>query len=205
VRELRERVGHVLYVSSTGVYGQSDGSWVDESSPTEPVAAGGQVTLDAERALRTACGAPGKTCRLTVLRLAGIYGPGRLIARVDQLRGGAAIAGDPQAWLNLIHVDDAARVLVAVAATDRPISSTLLVCDDRPVTRGEFYSAVAFGVGAPPPVFDPEATAGRRTSGLNKRCRNARMHAELGIDLDHPDAVAALPAVIAATTRSESS
>lgn len=196
VRELRTRVGHVIYISSTSVYGQSDGSWIDESSPTEPTTEGGQLTLEAESTLRAICDAEGSRCRLTILRLAGIYGPGRLIARVDQLRAGAPVSGAAEAWLNLIHVDDAAVIVSAVAA-GKSSSPVLLVSDDRPVTRGEFYAAMAQVIGAPAPTFDPESTEGRRTRGLNKRCRNARLHAELGIELQFSDAVAALPGVVA--------
>lgn len=195
---LHTRVGHVVYISSTSVYGQSDGSWVDEASPTDPTTDGGRLTREAERALQELCRAPESACPLTILRLAGIYGPGRLIARVDQLRAGTPVAGASDAWLNLIHVDDAVQC-IAAAAEGRHASQTILVCDDRPLTRGEFYSAVAREVGAPPPTFDPSSTAGRRTSGLNKRCSNTRMHSELRVELRHPDAVTALPAVVSAS------
>lgn len=197
VRELRTRVGHVIYISSTSVYGQSDGSWVDETSPTEPTFEGGHLTLEAERTLVETCRAPGSACRLTILRLAGIYGPGRLIARVDQLRAGLPVSGSADAWLNLIHVDDAA-VVVGEVAKGSAKSPLLLVSDDRPVTRGEFYGAIAREIGAPLPTFAPDSTEGRRTSGLNKRCRNARLHAELGIELRFPEAVAALAGMVAA-------
>lgn len=194
VRELRCRVGHVIYVSSTSVYGQTDGTWVDESSPCEPATEGGRICLAAEDTLAALLDDGAAPCRLTILRLAGIYGPGRLIARVDQLRSGAAVPGSPQAWLNLIHVEDAAECIVA-ASRGRHTWRTILVCDDRPLTRGEFYAAVARAMSAPPPVFDPQANGGRRTAGLNKRCCNARMHAELQVRLQYPDAIAALPNV----------
>ncbi|MFO1093233.1 MAG: SDR family oxidoreductase [Planctomycetaceae bacterium] len=198
VQSARSRVRHVIHVSSTSVYGQSDGSWIDETSPTEPTTDGGQIALAAERKLQECCVALPNGCQSTVLRLAGIYGPGRLIARVDQLRAGAPVAGSPDAWLNLIHVEDAATCVCAAAAGSHT-EPVLLICDDRPVTRGEFYSAIAREVGAPPPTFDPDSTAGRRTTGLNKRCRNARMHAELGVALRYPDSIAALPDVIRAS------
>jgi nucleoside-diphosphate-sugar epimerase len=198
VRQLRSRVEHVIYISSTSVYGQSDGSWVDELSPTVPTTEGGQFTLEAERTLQEICHATGTMCRLTTLRLAGIYGPRRLIARIDQLRSGAPVSGSPEAWLNLVHVDDAAACIHAATAC-RHTGGLILICDDRPLTRREFYAAVAKEVGAPPPIFDPDSTAGRRTCGLNKRCRNHRMHTELRIKLQFPDAIAALPQVIAAS------
>jgi nucleoside-diphosphate-sugar epimerase len=193
VRELGPRVEHVIYISSTSVYGQTDGSWVVEGLPAEPITEGGQLTLAAEIALQGECKSG---ARLTILRLAGLYGPRRLIARVDQLRRGAPVSGSPDAWLNLIHVDDAAAAVCAAFAC-RHTWDILLICDDRPLTRREFYSAVAQEVGAPPPTFDPEAAG--RTSGLNKRCRNSRMHRDLGVNLLFPDAIAALPQVIAAS------
>lgn len=193
VRQLGSRVGHVIYISSTSVYGQSDGSWIPEGLPAEPVTEGGQLTLAAERALQKLCkfGAP-----LTILRLAGIYGPGRFIARIDQLRSGVPVSGSPDAWLNLIHVDDAAAAVCAAFAC-RHTWDILVICDHQPLTRREFYSAVAQAVGAPPPTFDPEATG--RTSGLNKRCLNTRMREDLRFELQFPDAIAALPQVIAAS------
>src|SRR5438552_2269194 len=89
--------GRFVYVSSTGVYGQTDGSWVDESSPTEPAEEAGRVVLEAERLLRERLPAA------VVLRFAGIYGPDRLL-RGQAVRNGEPLVGDPEKWLNLIHV-----------------------------------------------------------------------------------------------------
>ncbi|MBL8850816.1 MAG: SDR family oxidoreductase [Planctomycetaceae bacterium] len=200
VRAMHTRVRHIVYISSTSVYGQSDGAWIDEDSATEPTTEGGRLTLEAEQNLQEICNAPASSCRLTILRLAGIYGPGRLIGRVDQLRAGTPVAGSPDAWLNLIHVDDA-DALVCKVVEGRETSQVILICDDRPVTRGEFYSALAREIGAPTTTFDPDSAVGRRTTGLNKRCRNARLHAELFDPqalqrLYHPDSIAAIPQLI---------
>ena len=177
-----DRVDRFLYVSSTSVYGQSAGEWVDEESPTEPVTEGGRICLEAE-ALVTEYGS--RAGRFTViLRLAGIYGLGRLLTRVEALRSGKALAGSPEAWLNLIHVDDAAAVMVRCVEHPTP-EGLYLVADDEPATRGEYYGELARLTGAPPPVFDAGQTP-RHGTGLNKRCRNARVRESLALELAYP-------------------
>ena len=188
------RVSRVVYVSSVSVYGQSDGSWVDEDSPCCPATEGGRLCLAAEEAFRAFLSESQATAGC-VLRLAGIYGPGRLIARAEQLRAGRPLSGEPEAWLNLIHVEDAARCLVACGSASR-LASTYVVADDRPVRRIEFYSRAAELVDAPPPAFAPHAEAPQRTNRLNKRCRNARMRAALLPELIHPDFSTGLAASI---------
>ena len=170
LRAMEGRVGRVVYVSSTSVYGQSDGSWVDEDSPTEPASEGGRICLEAESVVREWSEQTGAST--LVLRLAGIYGPGRLLAKVDALRRGEPMSGRPDAWLNLIHVDDAARIIAAYSQS--PHTGTVLLCDDEPATRTAFYGRLAELLHAPLPRFDESLPAGR-TEGLNKRCRNARL------------------------------
>ena len=180
------RVGRVIYVSSVSVYGQTDGSWVDEDSPCNPSTDSGQICLEAERALQTRVADGKMPADTTILRLAGIYGPGRLIGRLDRLRSGEPVGGRPDAWLNLIHVVDAARCVVACGngQATRPL---YLIADDKPVLRGEFYAELARHVGAPEPSFDPHSPTGQRSSGLGKRCLNSRMHGDLVDELICPD------------------
>jgi nucleoside-diphosphate-sugar epimerase len=179
-----------LYISSTSVYGQSHGECVDEDALCEPVRENGRICLDAEQLVRKhfADESHGSCC---ILRLAGIYGPGRLIARVEALQAGEPIAGHPEAWLNLIHVDDAATAVCA-AAQRGTAGRTYLVCDDRPRRRREYYERLAKLADAPPPRFDDSGESAR-TPGLNKRCVNKRMHSELGVELAYPDIVSGLP------------
>src|SRR5262245_1522324 len=105
-------VRRLLFTSSTAVYAQADGGWVDETSPTEPVGFSGRRVLEGER-LVTASG-----LRAIVLRLAGIYGPGRT-RLIDRVRDGVATcSGGPPHWTNRIHRDDcagAARHLLTLA------------------------------------------------------------------------------------------
>lgn len=175
------RAGRWIYISSTSVHGQEDGSWIDESSPCQPATPSGQVCLEAETLLRA------RVPEAVILRLSGIYGPGRLIARVESLLSGQPLTGRPDAWLNLIHVQDI--VTAVLAATDRAApGATYLVSDDCPIPRQQFYEAICRLIGAPAPTFGTtEDTA------LNKRCSNRRLRTELGVDLAFPTIETGLP------------
>lgn len=109
---LPDSVGRVIYISSTGVYGQTDGTWVDEATECRPTRAGGQACLAAEQLLCASAWA----ARTVILRLAGIYGPHRL-PRLRQLQAGEPLDTAPLGLLNLIHVEDAAQVVRHVANT----------------------------------------------------------------------------------------
>lgn len=166
-------VRRFVYVSSTSVYGQTDGEWVDESSPTEPAEESGLVVLECERLLRE------RRPDAIILRFAGIYGPGRVIRRAAVERG-EPLAADPEGWLNLIHVEDGASA-VLMAAERGETGATYNVADDRPATRREFYTELATLLGAAAPRFAPTAD---RT---NRRVGNRRMRFELGVTLQYPD------------------
>lgn len=136
------------YVSSTGVYGQTAGEWVTEASETTPVEESGKVVLEAEGVLREL------RPDATLLRFAGIYGPGRLL-RKQPLVNGEPFVGDAEKWLNLIHVADGARAVLAAGAL---AGGTFNISDGTPVTRRAFYSRLADLLGAPPARFEPSAT-----------------------------------------------
>jgi nucleoside-diphosphate-sugar epimerase len=180
------RVRRFLYISSTSVYGQDAGEWVDETSETLPSTEDGQIVLAAEETVRTAC--PKGVA--TVLRFSGIYGPGRLLRRIESVRSAEPIAANPDGLLNLIHVDDGAIVVGRLAKRD-VLQTTYLITDDRPVPRREYYSLLAKLVGAREPLFQFDATAAR--GGLNKRCSNARLRSELGDILRFPTIETGLP------------
>ncbi len=93
--------GRFLYVSSSSVYGQTDGEWVDEEAVTEPQEESGRIVLAAEQVLRA------QLPTAVILRFSGIYGPGRLLRRAT-IEKGEPIVGDADKWLNLIHVEDGA-------------------------------------------------------------------------------------------------
>jgi nucleoside-diphosphate-sugar epimerase len=171
-----EGLGHVLdtlpecdrfiYVSSTGVYGQTDGGFVDERSPTEPLEESGKVVLEAERLLRS------RRPDAIILRFAGLYGPGRLL-RKQPILNGEPLVGDADRWLNLIHVEDGADAVLAAESRGEP-GVTLNIADDSPVTRRDFYTLLAEFLGAPHAKFDhrPEpGTANRRITNQAARER----------------------------------
>lgn len=163
--------GRVIYVSTTGVYAQDAGEWVDEASATAPLREGGRACLSAEHLLL----AHARGEDAVVLRMAGLYGDGR-IPRENDVRQSRSVAGSPEAYLNLIHVDDAARAVVGAADRAQTRGQTYVLSDSHPATRAEYVGVVAAGLGLPPPLF----TGGR---GRGKRVRNARAVRELDLQL----------------------
>ena len=141
--------GSLTYVSSTSVYGQTDGEWVSEQSPTEPIEDSGKLLMECEQLLHA------RRPDAMILRFAGIYGPNRVLRRAAVERG-EALTADPEKWLNLIHVHDGAAIVEAAA--DRPQPGGIFnVSDGTPVTRRDFYTTMAQLLNAPPARFDPPA------------------------------------------------
>jgi nucleoside-diphosphate-sugar epimerase len=156
-----------LYVSSTGVYGQTGGDWVDEDAATQPRDEAGRVVLEAEELLRRSWP------EAIVLRFAGIYGPGRVIGK-QLLQSGQPIPGAPDGWLNLIHVEDGAGAVLAAEERGRP-GALYHVADGRPVRRQDYYAALARLLRSPAPTFAPGAS-----ERGNRRIDNTRLRQELG-------------------------
>ncbi|MCC6295773.1 MAG: SDR family oxidoreductase [Pseudomonadales bacterium] len=170
------RVGHWFFVSSTSVYGQRHGEWVDEDSPTEPATATARCLLAAERRL-AASGAPA-----TTIRFSGIYGPGRE-RLLRQIAAGEPVQYDPPTYTNRIHREDcigALELLHRRALEGRPLAPVYLASDDCPAPLGTVARGLASALGLPPPP--PQAGTGEQ----NKRCRNDRIKA-LGHRLQFPD------------------
>jgi len=182
-----------IYIGSTGVYGQVAGDVVDEASPCQPTREGGIACLAAEQLLRQSNLAD----RTILLRLAGIYGPDR-VPRAKELQAGAAIAAPAQGYLNLIHVDDAARIVLL--AEQRAVPPKLYcVSDGEPVQRAEYYHELARLVGAPPPRFiDPpgDSPAAFRAAS-DKRVSNALLVKEVKPELLYPSYREGLRAIVA--------
>lgn len=192
------RLAHVLYLTTLGVYGDHGGAWVDEESVPNPGSDRLRRRLAAEADWR-AFGAD-KGIPVAILRLAGIYGPGR--NALVQLRGGEARRiHKPGQVFNRIHVDDIAATLQAVLA--RRFDGILNVTDDLPSAPGEPVAHAAALLGMDPPPLVPFEEAARAMSPMaltfwagNKRVRNDRLKA-LGVSLRHPtyrDGLAALHA-----------
>ena len=152
----------LLFTSSTAVYGQQDGEWVDESSATEPADFGGRRLLEGEALVRAAP-FPG-----TVLRLGGIYGPGRS-SLIERARSGAA--GGPT-FTNRIHRDDAAGALAHLARL--PAAAPCYVgVDSEPATEADVLDWLARRLGAPAASAPSAAPPAPRRARGSKRCRNA--------------------------------
>lgn len=169
-----QRPRRMVFTSSTGVYGQCRGEWVDESSPAEPQHPEGRQLLTGERLFLEGA------FPATVLRLAGIYGPGRT-RLIDNLRqGDASYHENPPSYLNLIHRDDCVGALRHLATVARPASLYIGV-DYQPVDRGTLLRWLSGVLNTQPPRLVASA-AGRRS---NKRCRNARLVAS-GYPFQYP-------------------
>jgi len=171
-------VEKLIYISSTGVYSQNAGEWVNESSPCDPVREGGKACLAAEQALSSS--SLGDSA--VILRLAGIYGPDRVPRRQDILAG-KPITAPSAGYLNLVHVDDAVQVVLA-AEEKSTTPRCYVVSDGSPVLRSDYYAEIARQYSAPPPTFaepDPKSPAAQR-SGADKRIDTKRMQEELAVD-----------------------
>jgi len=156
-----------IFVSSTSVYGQRDGSWVDESSPTEPAAETSRVLVETER---EALGAGA-----IVLRAAGIYGPGRAALFEKFRRGEAVIEGEGLRWLNQIHRSDLIAALVHLLDAGVP-GEIYNAADDEPVRLRDFYAWCSEKLGKPMPPHGPVDP--KRKRGLtDKRVSNRKLRA----------------------------
>lgn len=172
----RLSVGRLILVSSTAVYGQQAGEWVDETSPTEPTAFNGRVLLEAE-ALAS------RLADSTVVRFSGIYGPGRDYLLRSLRSGQASCRPDPVQWTNRIHAEDCAgflAYLLDLAAPPKRVCAT----DSAPAPRCEVLDWLAhqLEVAAPRRISAPQEAA--RDQG--RRVRNSRM-LDTGYALQFPD------------------
>ncbi|GFZ94715.1 NAD-dependent epimerase/dehydratase family protein [Dyella caseinilytica] len=165
----------VLFVSSSAVYGEHDGAWVDEDTPPAPQGFNGNVLLEAEQWLSS------QPVRSIVMRLAGLYGPGRM-QLVDRIRAGEVRAPrQPPHWANRIHIDDAAAAIVHVLALSDP-HRVYIGTDDTPLPQHTLYDSIAAMIGA------PAAPEGAAPFGVgSKRLSNARLR-ESGFRVRWPDA-----------------
>ena len=178
----------VGYLSTTGVYGDHDGGWIDEMTPLEPTTRRGKVRLMAERQWQAIAGASGLP--LHIFRLAGIYGPGR--GPFEKVRNGTArrIIKENQ-YFSRIHVDDIASVLAASVARPDP-GAIYNVADDDPSPPEDVLSEAArlLGLPEPPEVRFEEAEMtpmARSFYAESKRVRNDRIKRDLGVTLRYPD------------------
>ncbi len=165
-----ERPRRIFFTSSTAVYGQTDGGRVDEESPTQPTHYSGRILLEGERAFLES-GHPA-----TILRLSGIYGPGRT-RLIDAVRAGQAeVPEGPPRFTNRIHRDDCAGVLAHLMKMDAP-DEIYVGVDDEPADRRKVLNWLAERLGVPRPREAAGGEAPSARAATNKRCSNARLKA----------------------------
>ena len=171
------------YLSTTGVYGDSGGGWVDEGSPLAPSGLRQARRVAAERAWAAAL-------PVHIFRLAGIYGPGR--SALDQVRTKTAKRIDkPGHVFSRIHVDDISNVLIASIARPAP-GAIYNVCDDLPAEPAEVVVEACRLLGVEPPPLVPFDAAGLSAMAAsfwrdNRRVSNDRIKRDLGVTLRYPD------------------
>jgi nucleoside-diphosphate-sugar epimerase len=173
-----------VYTSSTSVYAQSDGSLVKEDSSATPDSPTSQVLVETEQLLLNAF----KENRFPsiVLRVAGIYGPGRGHAFQQYLRNEARIVGKGDRLLNMVHLDDVTGAVIAALKSGRA-GEIYNVVDDEPVAEIHFFRWLSETVGKYMPPFISEAEAPDRKRGAtNKKVSNRRLKMELGYRFKHP-------------------
>lgn len=166
----------VCVTSSVSVYGDRQGDAVDESTPPAPSTDSGGTCVDMEHTAVTTMAEHLPGVRLCRLRLAGLYGPDRLLRRIADLRAGTPLAGTGDEWLNLVHIDDAVRCTQS-ALCDVAFPELANIVADPPVTRLAYYSTLARLCEAPPPQFverltDGDAQDASRGSQSSRRARS---------------------------------
>jgi len=168
VLKRQEQPPRIFYTSSTAVYAQQSGEWVDESSPTTPDYFSGRYLLEGERYLLNS------EFPSTVVRLGGIYGPSR-IRLIRIVREGSATYQDgPPRYTNHIHRDDCVGVLAHLMTLEQP-DAIYLGVDHEPADRRELLNWLATELGAPASQVEVSSSAGSRQTRNNKRCNNAKL------------------------------
>ena len=179
-------LGRIVYLSTLGVYGDAAGGWVDETTPIDPAVTRGEARASAEIEWLELANASRK---IFVLRLAGIYGPGR--NAIASLRAGTARRIiKPGQVFNRIHVEDISRAIAACMATDLP-GGIVNVCDDEPAPPQDViaYAADLVGIAPPPEIPFEQARLSPMAAtfwATCKRVSNGKLRQDIGVDLAYP-------------------
>jgi len=177
----RLRLRGLVYTGSTGVFGQRDGSDVDERTPPAPASLAAGVLVEAERLV---LGAAERGVPARILRLSGLYGPGRA-GILDRVRSGAlALGPDGEAWMNFCHLDDAVAAAMAVLERGRD-GAVYHGTDAQPARRREVVEWIAARLGIDPPRSGGDGIAAGR-AGANRRILGERTRRELSLPLAFP-------------------
>lgn len=171
-----------VYTSSTSVYGQTDGSAVKESSPTEPQSETSKILVQTEKIVLEAA----QKFPAVILRVAGIYGPDRGHLFQQYLRNEAKISGKGERLINMIHRDDLVGAIIAALKSGRA-GEVYNAVDDEPVAQIHFFRWLSETVGKYMPSFSTEEENAQRKRGLTqKKVSNRKLKMELGYQFKHP-------------------
>ncbi len=189
----------LVYISTTGVYGDCAGAWVDETWPARPAADRARRRWDAEQTLSRWSRESGG--ELVVLRVAGIYGPGRL--PLERIRQGVPLVRPEESpYSNRIHVDDLVTACMAAMERGEP-GSVYNACDGHPSTMTDYFVAIADAAGLPRPPLIPMAEAASKVSEAmlsylaeSRRLSNRRLVEGLGVVLRYPTLELGLPSCL---------
>lgn len=173
---LKESWKQFIYTSSTSVYGQYEGEWVDETSLTQPTEPTALCLLEAEQRVQQAGG--------TVARLSGIYGPGRGYLFRKLMQGEALLDGTEERWINQIHRDDIVNALLFLAEKEETRGQVWNATDDEPVRVIDFYKWACQTFNRPMPPHAPSSVKPQRKNA-NKRISNRKLRAA-GWNLIYP-------------------
>jgi nucleoside-diphosphate-sugar epimerase len=190
----------IVLISTSGVYGDCHGEWVTEDRPPRPDADRARRRLDAEQSLHRWGERQGVP--VVILRVPGIYGPGRLPEK--RLRAREPVLREQEApWSNRVHIDDLVRACLAAGARGR-LAAVYNISDGHPTTMTDYFNRVAdaLGLERPPQITLAQARASFNEGMLSylaesKRLDNRRMRAELGVDPVYPDLEQGLAACLA--------
>lgn len=167
-----------IYTSSTGVYGQDNGAAVKEEHPTESASETGKVLVATEQLLLS--NARERNFPAAILRIAGIYGPGRVHLLHQFIANEARIEGKGERHLNMIHRDDVVGAIIAALKNAKP-GEVYNVVDDEPIAQVHFLRWLSETLGKwMPPAATPEEVAKKKRGVTNKKVSNRRMKMELG-------------------------
>ena len=168
----------VVFISSTSVYRQTEGEWVDEKSHTAMDTATSKTLRNAEDQIASV------VSPVTILRSSGIYGPGRGYLFQQFMKGAATIEGTGERFLNMVHRDDLAKAIIRSFDGN---GGTFNITDDEPVSQLNFFEWLSERTNRPLPPFAPEPDPSTRKRGItNKRVSNKRFKEALGFEYTHP-------------------
>jgi len=198
--ELTGLPARFLYMSTTGVYGDCEGRWIDESEPLKPSTYRAQRRIAAEEAVRRWCSARG--IPWVILRVPAIYGPGRLLT--ERLKSGMpTVRPEECSFTNRIHMHDLTAACLA-AMEDAPASAVYNVSDGHPSTITDYLFQLAELTGIPKPPLISMQDAERMLSPSimsflkeSKRIHNDKLLSELKLTLRYPDLKSGLAASLA--------